>query len=403
MIDMGAPLGDNIEMLLRSDRTYEQIAQELGTSRGTVWRTALARRARKNEARIEERRSDREKQMRANIEASLGQTTRADALDFLSGLPDSSVACVISSPPYNLSRSYDSDPTGDAMLPLRYFGWLCEIVAECERILKPGGVIALVVGATRDHFGVLKPIDWLLSEAFAKTQLTYQNRIAWVVAHGLTPKKRLANRYESILIFSKGEPTFNPSAARTPTLHFDKRAFRGPNRGKASGHPQGAWPNDTWFINHLGHNHPEKTRHCAQYPVAIPKRLMLLYSQPGDLICDFASGTGSTHVACIETHRAFIGCDIADYADIRPQRIASAVPATFSPFPGVTAGSLAFWQREIPSWAGEATPHSYQPPADRVVDDEQLIMDFAATDLVAEPRRRARAASSTNPVLAASA
>jgi DNA modification methylase len=402
-MNMTVPLADDVETLLRSQMTYAQIAEQLATSRGTVWRIALDRKARKNEARIEERRVDRERQMRANIEAALGETTRADALDFLSGLPDSSCQCVIASPPYNLARSYDSDPTGDAMPPLRYFGWLCEIIAECERALKPGGVIAMVVGATRDHFGVLKPIDWLLSEAFAKTQLTYQNRIAWVVAHGLTPKKRLANRYETIVIFSKGEPTFNPSAARTPTLHFDKRAFRGPNRGKASGCPQGAWPSDVWTVNHLGFNHPEKSRHVAQYPVAIPKRLALLYTQPGDLICDFASGTGSTHVACIETHRAFIGCDIAEYADIRPQRIAAAMPATFSPFPGVTPESLAFWQREIPSWAGKATPNSYQPPADQIIDDEQLVMDFVANDLVAEPRRRARAASSPNPVLAASA
>jgi DNA modification methylase len=403
VMNLAIPLADDVETLLRSRMTYAQIAEQLGTSRGTVWRIALDRKARKNEARIEERRVDRERQMRENIEAALGETTRADALQFLSGLPSESCQAIISSPPYNVSKAYDADPTADAMPPLRYFGWLCEIIAECERILKPGGVIAMVVGATRDHFGVLKPIDWLLSEAFAKTQLTYQNRIAWVVAHGLTPKKRLANRYESIVIFSKGEPTFNPGAARTPTLHFDKRAFRGPNRGKASGCPQGAFPSDCWTVPHLGHNHSEKTRHPCAYPVAIPKRLMLLYSQPGDLICDFASGTGSTHVACIETHRAFIGCDVAEYADIRPQRIAAATPATFSPFPGVTPESLAFWQREIPSWAGKATPNSYQPPANRIVDDEQLVMDFVAHDLVAEPRRRARAASSPNQVLAASA
>ncbi len=393
---MHVDVDDQIEDLLRANRTYAEIANETGTSRGKVWRVAMERKIRKFENRIAARRADREAQMRSNIEAAMNRTSRADALEFLSGFPDSSISAIVTSPPYNCGKAYSEDPTGDAMLPLRYFGWLCSIVAEMERVIKPGGTIAMVVGGTYDRNGTLVPIDWLLADAFGRTGLTYQNRIAWIVSHGLTPRRRLSNRYETIVIYSKGEPTFNPSAARTPTIQFDKRAFRGPDRGRASSHPHGSAPSDVWTIKHLGHNHGEKTAHPAQYPIAIAKRLVLLYTQPGDIVCDPFSGSGSTHVAAIEAHRPFVGCDAGDYADIRDPRVAAARPDTFFPFPGVTQESLAFWAREIPAWRGSRTAVTSVPhAAPSRSEDEQLVMDFVERDLAADPRRRVRAAAAT--------
>jgi DNA modification methylase len=378
------PDAGEIVRLMQTGMTYEAVAAACGTSRGKVWRIATEHGVRKNEARIEARRRDRDAQMRANLAELLGQTMQADVLDVLSGLPDESVQLVVTSPPYNIGRGYDDDASRDLMLPLRYFGWLCSIVAELERVLRPGGVIAMVVGATRDRHGVLKPIDYLLDEAFSKTALTFQNRIAWLLQHGLTPKRRLANRHETILIYAKGKPTFNPNVARTPSIQFDKRAFKGPNKGRASGNPFGKWPSDVWEVKHLGHNHPEKTRHPAAFPVAIPKRCILLYSMPGDLVMDVFHGSGSTQVAAIETGRAFIGCDTAAYADIRPERIAAAQPDTFFPFPGVTPESLAFWQDEVRSW--KSPVNLIRRSATPAIDDEQLAMDFVRDELMPSAR-----------------
>jgi DNA modification methylase len=87
--------------------------------------------------------------------------------------------------------------------------------------------------------------------------LTYQSRVVWPAHHGLTPKRRLAERYETALVFSKGDaPAFNPSAARRPQLNPGKSALYGPNI----------------------------TEHVAQYPEALAMRAILLYTQPGDLV-----------------------------------------------------------------------------------------------------------------------
>src|SRR3546814_3167908 len=98
---------------------------------------------------------------------------------------------------------------------------------------------------------------------------------------------------------------FNPAPARTPQKQPNKRSYKGPHKGKLSGHPQGAWPSNVWNIPNIGHNHPERTGHPAQFPLELARRAVQLYTNPGDLVIDPFSGSGTTHVACIETHRSF--------------------------------------------------------------------------------------------------
>jgi DNA modification methylase len=215
------------------------------------------------------------------------------------------------------------------------------------RLLKPGGTIVLQVGTTKDDNENIWPLDIVFFDELVRAGLSFQNRINWPVAHGLAPsKKRLAPRNEVALVFSKGTPLFNPNAARIPQKYPDKRAFRGPDAGKLSGDPLGAWPTDNWGdINHLGHNHPEKTEHPAQFPIAFAKRAILLYSQPGDLIFDPFAGTGTVAIAAIETGRAFSGSDLF-YGELRARRIAEAYPDVVCPLTGVTEMSMAVWAAE---------------------------------------------------------
>src|SRR3546814_17226721 len=98
-----------------------------------------------------------------------------------------------------------------------YIGWLMQIVSEASRILREGGILFLQVGSTRDESDTLVPIDMLIFDAIKRTGLHFQSRVAWVVSHGLTQKKRLSERYETALTFYKGEHSvFTPPPARPP-------------------------------------------------------------------------------------------------------------------------------------------------------------------------------------------
>src|SRR3546814_12590146 len=107
----------------------------------------------------------------------------------------------------------------------------------------------------------------LIFDSIKRTGLNFQSRVAWVVSHGLTPKKRLSERYETALIFSKGEPSvFNPAPARTQQKQPTKRSYNGPHTGKLSVHPQDTWPSNVWNIQNIVHNPPQRTDHPAQSP-----------------------------------------------------------------------------------------------------------------------------------------
>jgi DNA modification methylase len=294
-----APSADERAILAHlATHTYEETeAAFAGWSRGRIYALALRTGARKNELRIQERAAERRCRQEATLRELLGHTATADALDFLDGIPDDSVRCVVTSPPYNLGRGskrYGNAIGADALRPVMYAGWLQCVVSELARVVRPGGTVFLQVGQTLDYTQHLMPMDVLLFEAMRQSGLTFQSRVAWIKEHGLTPTNRLAERYETALIFSKGEtPIFNPGAARTPQKQPGKRAYRGERRGQLSGSPLGAWPSNVWHIPSVRHNHPDRAfgEHPAQFPLALARRAVLLYSQPGDLVLDPFSGS----------------------------------------------------------------------------------------------------------------
>lgn len=336
---------DVVSLLLSSD-TYKTISEKTGWSISRIYHVARKFNVRKTERRISERAAERRKRQHDIFADLIGQTTTADVIDYLSDIPDDSAALIITSPPYNIGKSYGNSPSSDSMRHLFYIGWLYQIISECSRILKPGGTLILQVGATRDETQTLIPIDSLLIDPAKKAGLGFISRIAWVIPHGLTPKRRLAERYETAMVFSKGEQTtFNPSAARIPQKQPGKRAFKGPNKGKLSGHPLGAHPTNVWNIPAIGHNNPEQTDHPAQFPLELAKRAIMLYSMPGDIVIDPFSGSGTTHAACIQTGRTFSGADLY-YEDTRSARLREIFPDLYSSLSGVTDESLAVWQAE---------------------------------------------------------
>ncbi|MGH8159271.1 MAG: DNA-methyltransferase [Rhodanobacter sp.] len=350
---------DVVAML--ATQTYADVQQATGRSKGAIYRIAMKAGARKTEARIHQRKADRQREQQAFVQEMIDSTTTADVLDFLAGLPDDSVACHVTSPPYNVGKKYGDSPGADTMRFVYFHGWLMQVVSELARTVRPGGVVCLNVGKTPDWTGSMLPMGVMLFEDLRRAGLTFQSRVVWTQPHGLTPSRRLADRYETILIFSKGPvATFNPNAVRKPQKQPSKRSFKGPNKGQLSGHAFGAAPTDVWAdIPSVRANHPDRRHgdHPAQFPVGVAKRAVLLYTLPGDLVCDVFAGSGSTAVAAIEAGRHFTGADLF-YENLRATRIAAATKDAVSMLEGVTDESLAVWQAEACKVRLTATPIS---------------------------------------------
>lgn len=340
--------------------SWDQVADRHGISRGAIYHHALKAGARKTELRITERRRARKQRQADFLAQVMNTTTRSDVLDYLDGLPDEAAAMILTSPPYNVDKKYGGAGR-DCVSYYYYLGWLIQVLSECSRVLSPGGVLFLQVGNTRDAQGRLYPIDVMVLDHLLGMGLSLQNRVIWTVPHGLTPKRRLANRYETALVLSKGDPNcFYPTSARSSQQDPGKRGYKGPKLGQLTGHPLGAAPTDVWTIPHLGAGHREKRAgggHPCQFPEALAMRAIHLWSQPGDLIVDPFVGSGSSAVAAKRSGRAFTGADLF-YEDARRARLEAAGLDPVCILPGVTDESLAVWQAEARAVTRPAAPVS---------------------------------------------
>jgi len=250
------------------------------------------------------------KQLVARIE-------KADNLKFMRTLSDYSMHLIVTSPPYNLGKTYETRRTQDIYLEDQ-----AATIAEATRLLHPRGSICWQVG---NHVsdGEIFPLDILLYPLFRNHSLKLRNRIVWTFGHGLHCQKRFSGRHETILWFTKeDEYIFNLDSVRIPSKYPEKKYFKGPKRGQFSGNPLGKNPSDVWDIPNVKANHVEKTEHPCQFPVGLVERLVLALTNPGDNVLDPYLGVGSSAVAALKNKRNAYGCDIqSDYIEIAKQRV----------------------------------------------------------------------------------
>ena len=240
-----------------------------------------------------------------------------DNLSFLGKIQDESIDLIVTSPPYNIKKEYEKRKSQSMYLEEQ-----AACIAEAVRVLAPHGSICWQVG-NHINDGEVFPLDVLLYPLFKDHELQLRNRIVWTFGHGLHCQKRFSGRHETVLWFTKSEHyKFNLDAVRIPSKYPNKKHFKGPNKGKLSGHPLGKNPTDVWDIPNVKSNHVEKTEHPCQFPVGLVERLVLSLTDPEDKVLDPYLGVGSTAIAAIMHGRNALGCDISKrYVNIAMERI----------------------------------------------------------------------------------
>lgn len=258
-----------------------------------------------------------------------------DSYEELKKLPSNSIQLIITSPPYNLARSYSGNKKDDNAPFQDYLKWYEDkIIPELYRICKDSGSIIWQTGNYVDNKEIY-PLDIYFYPFFKKLNMQLRNRIIWKIGHGLTTKNRFDGRYETLLWFSKTDDyLFNLDPVRIPSLEPSKRYYKGPHKGELSGNPLGKNPSDFWeFIQtefeegiidipNVKSNHPEKTEHPCSFPIELAERCILAYSNEEDLVLDPFCGSGSSGIAALINHRKVILIDREQkYIDITKERI----------------------------------------------------------------------------------
>lgn len=230
-----------------------------------------------------------------------------DVEEFLKSLPQKpTFDLIVSSPPYNIGKSYESKKALE-----KYLEWQERIIDLMVPLLRDNGSLCWLVGNFVDN-GVIAPLDIEFAPIFKKHGLQLRNRIIWHFAHGLHNKRRFSGRYETIMWYTKTDDYFffDLGPVRVPAKYPGKKHFKGPKAGKLSGNPLGKNPEDVWSIPNVKSNHVEKTDHPCQFPVGLIERLVLSMSKAGDLVFDPFAGVASAGVAATIHGRRFVGCEL---------------------------------------------------------------------------------------------
>jgi len=240
-----------------------------------------------------------------------------DRLTLLNKFKNRSVQLIITSPPYNIGKSYEIKKPFE-----KYLADQKKTLIECVRVLKDNGSICWQVGNFMKKSEIV-PLDVFIYNICSKLGLKLRNRIIWHFEHGLHANKKFSGRYETILWFTKSDNyIFNLDDVRVPQKYPGKLAYQGKNKGNYSGNIKGKNPSDVWIFPNVKSKHREKTIHPCQFPIELAERLVLSLSNKNNLVLDPYMGVGTTLIAALKNNRKAAGSEtIKNYVNIAKQRV----------------------------------------------------------------------------------
>lgn len=252
-----------------------------------------------------------------------------DTYENLKNIEDEKFDLVITSPPYNVGKEYETKTSIEQYLEEQE-----KVIKELVRVTSQQGNLCWQVGNYVEK-GEIFPLDIYYYQIFKKFNLQLRNRIVWHFGHGLHASNRFSGRYETILWFSKTKDyIFNLDDVRVPSKYPGKRHFKGPKRGQLSGNPKGKnpsdvweiivrdWEKELWEIPNVKSNHPEKTEHPCQYPIELVERCILALTNDQSWILDPYAGVGSSIIAAVKNNRNVVGIEKEKkYVETTKQRI----------------------------------------------------------------------------------
>lgn len=249
-----------------------------------------------------------------------------DCVEALRALPPESFDLTITSPPYNIGKEYE------APLELNeYLDWCQRWLSEVHRVTQCDGAFWLNLGyVTLPDKAKAIPLPYLL---WNRCPFFLVQEIVWNYGAGVAGKRFLSPRNEKFLWYVKDQNDycFNLDVIRDPDVKYPRQK----KNGKLRCNTIGKNPSDVWQIAKVtsGENRASRERapHPAQFPMDLIKRIVLGFSDEGDLVLDPFLGSGTTAEACIVNKRGVIGFEIKrEYCQYAAKRLKTAAQASRS-------------------------------------------------------------------------
>jgi len=292
----------------------------------------------------------------------------ADVIDGLRSLPDQSVQCCVTSPPYWGLRDYGVEgQIGLEPSPEEYVARLVEVFREVRRVLRDDGTLWLNLGDSYNgsggaggdygpkglkagqpkypgrHIQSLKPKDlvgipWRVAFALQEDGWYLRSDIIWHKPNPMPESvaDRPTKAHEYVFLLTKQARYFyDADAVREPGGVWRGTDFL-PNSSKdaisnCSTSATGASKNNRNTSERTGKNkrsvwtiptHPTPEAHFAVFPEALVEPCVKAGSKSGDTILDPFSGSGTVALVARRLNRSSIGIELnPEYVQIQKKRL----------------------------------------------------------------------------------
>ncbi|MFJ1657209.1 DNA-methyltransferase [Streptomyces anthocyanicus] len=291
-------------------------------------------------------------------------------------MPDVSVDCIVTSPPYFGLRDYGTPGQyGLEPTPAAYAETMRALFAEARRVLTDDGTLWLnlgdsyayppgsthrqgqtgqrrdctftaetIRGTTALPTKNLIGIPWRVAFALQDGGWILRNEVIWYKQNAMPESvtDRLSSRHEHLFLFTKQQRYwFDLDAIREPHTMRPQRRPRGHKERQrlgvlpaqthstsqrdepgTDGHRFGRNPGDVWDIT----TKPYPAAHFAVFPIDLPLRCIKAGCRPGGVVLDPFSGSGTTGAAARLLDRKYIGIDLNPaYHDLAKARFVQGV------------------------------------------------------------------------------
>lgn len=264
-----------------------------------------------------------------------------DCIEQMRAMPDASINCCVTSPPYYWQRDYGHElQIGHEDTPADYVARLVEVFREVRRVLSDDATVWLNLGdsyyngngqpkgsdprsPSRDWIRrKARPLDvaglgypkksllgmpWRVALALQDDGWTLRQEIIWCRETAFpepSVKDRPHRQHETVFLLSKSR-----------WYHFDRTALP----------EESVW--------HIGHERAA-IGHSAPFPAALVERCILAGCPAGGTVLDPFGGSGTTAGVALKHGRNAVLCELnPDYAALVPDRVRSIAGDQMPLFP----------------------------------------------------------------------
>lgn len=205
---------------------------------------------------------------------------------------------IITDPPYNIGQDYGSTFNDRQSRPA-FNRWLASVAWSCYWLLRPHGTLFIMMGEKHtDDLGII-----LRQQCFTRRRL-----VVWYESFGVYQRRNFANccRYLHYCVIHPKHFCFNAASIFVPSARQSKY-------GDKRANPSGKLPDNLFRDSRVCGSFNERIKGVSvpnQLPESLVNRIIKVCSNPGDVVCDPFTGTGTVAHCALSLDRRFLGFEI---------------------------------------------------------------------------------------------